>query len=80
MNKSLISELLDGAAFPVIMLAVAVSQVKVGPNRKDTLRHGGQVAAGLQMGDRVQFLASLTPQSEALDGRKRETPRRRTAS
>jgi len=54
MNKSSLSQLLDGAAFPVIMLAVAVSQIKVGPNRKDTLRHGGRAAAELQLGDRVQ--------------------------
>ncbi|MGA8657741.1 MAG: hypothetical protein WB586_16470 [Chthoniobacterales bacterium] len=54
MNKSLVSQVLDGAAFPLIMLAVAVSQTKIGPYRKDTLRHGGRVAAELQMGDRVQ--------------------------
>jgi hypothetical protein len=54
MNKSLLSQLLDGAAFPVVMLAVAVSQIKVGPNQKDTLRHSGRVAAEPQMGDRVQ--------------------------
>jgi hypothetical protein len=54
MNKSSLSQLLDGAAFPVIMLAVAVSQIKVGPNRKDALRHGGRAPAELQMGERVQ--------------------------
>jgi hypothetical protein len=54
MNKSSLSQLLDGAAFPVIMLAVAVSQIKVEPNRKDALRHGGRVTAELQMGDRGQ--------------------------
>lgn len=65
MNKSLLSQLLDGAAFPVIMLAVAVTQIKVGPNRRDTLRHGGRVPAELQMGERVQQSAeeygSYTP-------------------
>jgi hypothetical protein len=54
MNKNLLSQLLDGAAFPVIMLAVAVSQIKVGPNRSETLRHGERVAAERQMGERVQ--------------------------
>jgi hypothetical protein len=54
MNKSSLSQLLDGAAFPVIMLGVAVSQIQVGPNRKDALRHGGRVTAELQMGDRAQ--------------------------
>jgi hypothetical protein len=53
-NITELSQLLDGAAFPAIMLAVAVSQINVEPDRKDTLRHGGQVAAELQMGDRVQ--------------------------
>jgi hypothetical protein len=48
MNKSSLSQLLDGAAFPVIMLAVAVSQIKVEPNRKDALRHGGRVTAELR--------------------------------
>jgi hypothetical protein len=42
MNKSLLSQLLDGAAFPVVMLAVAVSQIKVRPNQKDTLRHSDE--------------------------------------
>jgi hypothetical protein len=54
MDKSSLSQLLDGAAFPVIMLGVAVSQIQVGPNRKDALRHGGRVTAELQMGDRAQ--------------------------
>ena len=43
MNKSLLSGLMDDAAFPVVMLAVAVSQMNVEPNRKDTLRRGGRV-------------------------------------
>jgi hypothetical protein len=54
MDKSVISQLLDGAAFPAIMLAVAVSQMNVEPNRKDTLRHRERPAAGLQMDDRDQ--------------------------
>jgi len=35
MNKSLLSRVLDGAAFPVMMLAVGVSQIKIGPNQKE---------------------------------------------
>jgi hypothetical protein len=54
MNKCLLSQQLDGAAFPVIMLAVAVSQIKIGANQKDAGRNGGGVATELQMGDRVQ--------------------------
>jgi hypothetical protein len=58
MNKSLLSQLLDGAAFPAIMLAVAVSQIKVGPNERDTFRQGNGFAAELPVGDRVQQKAN----------------------
>jgi hypothetical protein len=34
MDKRLLSQVLDGAAFPAIMLALAVSQIKVGHNHK----------------------------------------------
>jgi hypothetical protein len=54
MNKSLLSQLLDGAAFPAMMLAVAVSQIKVGPKQRDTLRQGKRLAAELQVGARVE--------------------------
>ena len=54
MDKHLLSELLDGAAFPAIVLAVAVSQIEVGTNRKDALRHGKQLTVELQKGERVQ--------------------------
>jgi hypothetical protein len=40
MNKSLLSQVLDGAAFPAIMLAVAVSPINVGPHQRDTLHEG----------------------------------------
>ena len=61
MDKRLLSQSLDGAAFPAIMLAVAVSQMNVEPNRKDTLRHRGRPAAGLQMDARVQQKAEKAP-------------------
>lgn len=54
MSKSSISDLLDGAAFPAIMLAVAVSQIEVGPHRRDTLSPGKGAAGGLQVDDRVK--------------------------
>jgi hypothetical protein len=54
MNKSLLSQLLDGTAFPAMMLAVAVSQSKVGPKQRDTLRQGMRLAAELQVGARVE--------------------------
>jgi len=51
MEKRLLSELLDGAAFPMVLLAVAVSQVNVDPHRKDTFREVNGVAAGARMGE-----------------------------
>ena len=54
MDKSLLSQLLDGAAFPAIMLAVAVSQIRVGPNQRNTLHQDAKLAAEVQAGDRVE--------------------------
>jgi hypothetical protein len=36
------------------MLAIAVSQIKIEPNQKDTGRHVGRVAAEVRMSDRGQ--------------------------
>jgi len=52
MNKSLLSQVLDGAAFPTIMLAVAVSPINVGPRQRDTLHEWKSPVAGV--GDRVE--------------------------
>ena len=54
MDKKLLSQLLDGAAFPMVMVAVAVSQVKVNPHRKGTFREAKGVAEEAQMGDPAQ--------------------------
>jgi hypothetical protein len=54
MDKSLLSQLLDGAAFPAIMLAVAVSQIRVGPNQRNTLHQDEKLAAEVQPGDRAE--------------------------
>lgn len=54
MDKSLLSQLLDGAAFPAIMLAVAVSQIRVGPNQRNTLHQDEKLAAEVQAGGRVE--------------------------
>jgi hypothetical protein len=54
MNKSLLSQVLDGAAFPTIMLAVAVSSFNVGPRQRDTLHEGKSPVAEVQVGDRVE--------------------------
>ena len=54
MDKRLLSQLLDGAAFPMVMVAIAVSQVKVNPHRKGTFREAKGVAVEAQMGDPAQ--------------------------
>lgn len=61
MKRSLLSEILDGAASPAIMLAVAVSQIDIGPNQKDTLHHRGQLTVELKMSDRSQQKAIDAP-------------------
>jgi hypothetical protein len=60
MNKSLLSQLLDGAAFPAIILAVAVSQIKLGPHHRKTPREGQELAAEVQAGSRVEPKAQKT--------------------
>ena len=54
MDKRLLSQLLDGAAFPMVMVAVAVSQVKVNPYRKDKFREAKGVAIEAQIRDRAE--------------------------
>jgi hypothetical protein len=51
MDKRLLSQLLDGAAFPMVMVAVAVSQVKVNPHRKGTFREAKGAAVEARMGE-----------------------------
>ena len=45
MDKSLLSQLLDGAAFPAIMLAIAVGQMKVAPDQGNTFGQGKRAIA-----------------------------------
>ena len=52
MNRSL-SQVLDGAAFPAIMLSVAVSPINVGPHERNTLYEGTRPVAEIQMSDRA---------------------------
>ena len=51
MNKSLLSQVLDGGAFPAIMLAVAVSEIKV--------RHKHKTGERVQQ--RAEEYGSYTP-------------------
>jgi hypothetical protein len=61
--RSLLSQVLDGAAFPAMMLAVAVSQIEAVPETKDDLRQDKRLAAELQMGDRVKQEAYAAPRN-----------------
>jgi hypothetical protein len=51
MNKRWLSQLLNDSAFPVLALAVAVSQVDLGSHKNHKLLHGGQQAAELRFDD-----------------------------
>jgi hypothetical protein len=54
MNKHSLSQILDGAAFPAIILAIAVSQTKVGPYRKNAHFQGKGVAEELRVDERFK--------------------------
>jgi hypothetical protein len=47
-NRRLLSQLLTDSAFPVLVLAVAVSQVKIGHHKTDALRQRGQQSSEAQ--------------------------------
>jgi hypothetical protein len=51
MDKRLISQLLNGAAFPMVMIAIAISQVKVNPHRKGKFHVAKGVGIEAQIGD-----------------------------
>jgi hypothetical protein len=54
MNKRWLSELLDDAAFPLLVLALAVSHVKLGSHKKSNLIQHGRPPAELRLDDRWQ--------------------------
>jgi hypothetical protein len=54
MDKRWLSQLLDDSAFPVLALAVAVSQMKVGHHKMDALHHRGQPSIEFQLDSRFQ--------------------------
>ena len=54
MDKHWLSQLLDDSAFPMLAFAVAVSQMKVGHHKMETLRHHGRQTMELQRDDRFQ--------------------------
>lgn len=47
-DRRWLSQLLDGAAFPALLLAVAVSQLNIGHHEKDALRQLRQQSNGVQ--------------------------------
>ena len=54
MNKKLLSQLLDGAAFPAIMLAIAVGQMTVAPDQGTTSDQGKRGGTALNAATGVQ--------------------------
>jgi len=54
MNKKLLSQLLDGAAFPAIMLAIAVGQMKAAPDQGNTSGQGKRAGTALNTPAGVQ--------------------------
>jgi hypothetical protein len=54
MYKHWLSRLLDDSAFPLIVLAVATSQIHIGHHRKDAVPDQGRPAIGLQLDNRFQ--------------------------
>jgi hypothetical protein len=54
MNKKLLSQLLDGAAFPAIMLAIAVGQMTVAPDQGNTSGQGKRGATALNATTGIQ--------------------------
>jgi hypothetical protein len=54
MDKRSLSQLLDGAAFPAIILAIAVSQTRVGPHRRNTHLQGKGLAEQVRVDERFK--------------------------
>jgi hypothetical protein len=50
-NESQLCNSLDEAAFRAVMLALAVSQINVGPGQRSTLLEGKRLPAQLQWGN-----------------------------
>jgi hypothetical protein len=48
MNRSVLSETLNGAAFPAVILALAVSQINVDPGQRSTRPEGKTLPAEIQ--------------------------------
>jgi hypothetical protein len=53
-DKRWLSQLLADAAFPVLLLAVAVSQVKIEPHKKEALRQRGPHSSEVRADDGLQ--------------------------
>jgi hypothetical protein len=55
MNKRLLSQVLDGATFPAVMLAVAVSPINFGSSpERANLNEGKRLATEVQVSERVK--------------------------
>ncbi len=54
MDERWLSQLLDHSAFPVLALAVAITQITVGHPKMEALRHHSRQTVELQRDDRFQ--------------------------
>jgi hypothetical protein len=57
-DKRWLSQVLADSAFPLLALAIAVSQVKLGHDKKDVLRQSGRQFSEVQLGDDSEQSAS----------------------
>jgi hypothetical protein len=75
MDKPWLSRLLDDSAFPLLALAVAVSQVNLGADKKSNLLHYENRPSELQLDGRFQQNAG-NPDTSMPSGSPRATERR----
>jgi hypothetical protein len=69
-DKRWLSQLLADAAFPVLVLAVAVSQVKIGQQKKDALRQRGRQSSEVQADSGFQQTAGKYDSPAAMQSRR----------
>jgi hypothetical protein len=54
MNKTWLSQLLDDSAFPLLVLALALSHIKLGSYKRSNFLHQGRQPAELRLDERLQ--------------------------
>jgi hypothetical protein len=66
-DKRWLSQLFADSAFPLLVLAIAVSQVKIGHHKKDALRHRDQETSEVQTGDDLRQSTSKSSSRAAAE-------------